>query len=59
MLHSKSPILVERPKGKYSTAKQFNGPGGFEIVLELGKSSFQMNPHSKPIFFANLFPSGV
>ena len=30
-------LLGERPKGKYSTAKQLNGPRGFEIVLELGK----------------------
>ena len=50
-------LLGERPKGKYSTAKQLNGPRGFEIVLLM--SSFQMNPHSKLISFASLFPSGV
>ena len=52
--------MRRRPKGKYSTAKQLNGPRQFEIVLKLRKmSSFQMNPHSKPISFANLSPSGV
>ena len=37
MLHSKSPIIIEMSKGKYSTAKQLNGPRGFGIVLKLGK----------------------
>ena len=37
MLHSKCELLGERPKGQYSTAKQLNGPIGFEIVLKLGK----------------------
>ena len=39
----RAQLLRERPKGKYSTAKQLNGPRGFEIVFNLGKmSSFQM-----------------
>ena len=33
----RAQLLGERPKGKYSTAKQLNGPRGFEIVLQLEK----------------------
>ena len=58
----RAQLLRERPKGKYSTDKQFNGPRGFEICIKTGNmSSFQMNPLFKPIFFflQNLFPSGV
>ena len=33
----RAQFLGERPKGKYSTAKQLNGPNEFEIVLKLGK----------------------
>ena len=56
----KVQLLGEKLKGKYITAKQLNGPRGFEIVLKLGKCHlFQMNPHSKPISFANLFSFGV
>ena len=57
----RAQILEERPNEKYSTAKQLHGPRGLEIILKKVEkmSSFQMNPQSKPISFANLFPSGV
>ena len=34
---ARAQLLGERQKGKYITAKQLNGPRGFEIVLKLGK----------------------
>ena len=33
----RAQLLGERPNQKHSTAKQLNGPRGFEIVLKLGK----------------------
>ena len=32
----RAQLLEERPKGKYSTDKQLNGPRAFETVLKLG-----------------------
>ena len=63
----RAQLLGERPKGKYSTAKQLNGPRMFKIngprmfkiVLKLGKLHLFRWIHTKPIFYANLFPSCV
>ena len=53
-------LLGERQNGKHRTAKQCKWAKWIGNCIKIGKmSSFQMNPHSKPISFANLFPSDV
>ena len=56
MLHSKSPIFGERPKGKYSTAKQLNGQRGFEILLKLGNAIFSDESKLQTYFFCKPIP---
>ena len=60
MLHSKSPIIRRKAKRKVQYCKTVKWTKMVWNCIKIGKmSSFQMNPHSKPISFASLFPSGV
>ena len=52
MLHSKYPLLGERPKGKYCQIVRMDQVG-LKLYLDLEMSSFKMNPHSKPILIEN------
>ena len=56
MLHSKAKLLGERPKGKYSTAKQLNGPRGLEIVFKLGNVIFSDESTLLTYFFCKPIP---
>ena len=57
MLHSnmRAQLLGERPKGKRSTAKQLNGPRGFEIVLKLGKCHLFSWVHTLTLFLLQTY----
>ena len=60
MLHSKSPIIWRKTKKKAQYCQTVKWAKKVWNCIKIGKmSSFKMNPHSKPISFANLFPSGV
>ena len=59
MLHSKCELLGERPKGQYSTAKQLNGPIGFEIVLKLGKCNLFRWIHTLILFLLQTYSHPV
>ena len=51
----RAELLGERPKGKYSTAKQLNGPRGFEIVLQLEKCHlFRCTSRNKVYLFLSI-----
>ena len=52
MLHSKWPLLGERPKGKYCRTVRMDQVG-LKLYKDWEMSSFKMNPHSKPILLAN------
>ena len=52
MLHSKCPLLGERPKGKYCQTVRMDQMG-LKFYLDWEMSSFKMNPHSKHILIAN------
>ena len=51
----RAQLLVERPKGKYSTAKQLNGPRGFEIVLKLGNCHLFRRIHTLNVFLLQTY----
>ena len=75
MLHSKNPIDRRKAIRKVQSCLTVKWPRGFLYFInfyiygafdflcncvKIGKMSyFQMNPYSKPIFFSNLFPSGI
>ena len=46
----RAQLLGERPKGKYRTAKQLNGPRGFGIGLKLGKCHLSRRIHTLAIY---------
>ena len=51
----RAQLLGERPKGKYSTAKQSNGQRGFEIVLKLGKCHLFRWIHTLNLFLLQTY----
>ena len=51
----RAQLLGERPKGKYSTAKQLNGPRGFGIVLKLGKCHLSRWIHTLNLFLLQIY----
>ena len=51
----RAKLLGERPKGKYSTAKQLNGPRGLEIVLKFGKCHLFRWIHTLDLFILQTF----
>ena len=53
----RAQLLGERPKGKYTTAKQLNGPKGLEIVLKLGKCNFSDESTLQNYFFCKPLPN--
>ena len=52
ILHSKCPLLGERPKGKYCQTVRMDQMG-LKLYYDWEMSSFKMNPHSKHILIAN------
>ena len=61
MLHSKSPIIRRKAKREVQYCQTVKWAMRIRNCIKIGKmSSFQMNPHSKPISFAPPPPpSGV
>ena len=51
----RAQLLGERPKGKYSTTKQLNGPRGFGIVLKLGKCHLFRWIHTLNLFLLQTY----
>ena len=51
----RAQLLGERPKGKYRTAKQLNGPRGFEIVLKLRKCHIFRWIHTLNLFLLQTY----
>ena len=52
MLHSKCPLLRERPKGKYCQTVRIDQVG-LKLYYDWVMQSFKMNPHFNPILIEN------